>query len=595
MKKRISLTGAVILMSTLLFSQTEKEINSQVKQVTVFTRGAQIAREAKLSVPPGKTVLKFTGLSPYIDKESIHIDGDGSFTILTVQHANDYLNELEKDRAFDDLSDKIDDLDDLIEEEEVWIKILNEKLDFLQVNKNISGEDQALDPETFRLLNSMYGENLESLNLDLFKRKRKIRTYREEISKLKQQITSMNNEQDLPSGIIRVTVEAEKALNTKIHFNYLVEKASWYPSYDMRYRGIEQPMQITCKANIIQNTGIDWTDVELVLSTAKTNLSAVLPVLNPFYLQFYYPEIMQSLQGRVPGVATEMSDQVVIGYGVEKKGPLYGLNDPLYIVDGIPRDNLDMINPTEISSMQIVKDASAKAIYGTRGANGVVLVSTKSGKDKSSVPMTLTTQQETITEYSVASLQSIPSVNKTTTIAYRESELEADFEYQAIPKLSEHVYLMAQISDWHKAGLTDGEVNVYLENSYVGKSRIFTGQFNDTLEISFGIDNNLNIKREKLSEYRQNQFLGSNRKETVAYKITLRNNKPYRVTTTITDQVPVSTIRDIQVDILELSGGTVEEDTGAISWEVSLEPNENKELIVKYTVKYPKDQRLIVE
>ena len=56
-------------------------------------------------------------------------------------------------------------------------------------------------------------------------------------------------------------------------------------------------------------------------------------------------------------------------------------NDPLYVVDGIVRESgLDGINPEDIRSMQVLKDASSTAIYGSRGSNGVVLITTKSGK-----------------------------------------------------------------------------------------------------------------------------------------------------------------------------------------------------------------------
>ena len=56
-------------------------------------------------------------------------------------------------------------------------------------------------------------------------------------------------------------------------------------------------------------------------------------------------------------------------------------SDPLYVVDGIPVDNLNSLNPSDIESIEVLKDASSSAIYGSRGANGVVLVTTKKGKE----------------------------------------------------------------------------------------------------------------------------------------------------------------------------------------------------------------------
>jgi uncharacterized protein (TIGR02231 family) len=157
------------------------------------------------------------------------------------------------------------------------------------------------------------------------------------------------------------------------------------------------------------------------------------------------------------------------------------------------------------------------------------------------------------------------------------------------------VYLIARIPDWYKADFLNGEANLYLENAFVGKSMIDAEAVQDTLEISFGTDNRIMVKREPLPGFRENQLVGSNRKESIGYRITVRNNKTYPVTLKVTDQVPVSTTREIQVDVTELTGGKREEENGKVTWELKLAANESKELLLKYVVKYPKDKRVVVE
>ncbi|MEN8248795.1 MAG: mucoidy inhibitor MuiA family protein [Bacteroidota bacterium] len=597
MKNRLILLGIAICFWGPSFGQTEKDIKSEIKRVTVFTQGAQVEREASIPIQKGQMILKLTGLSPYINKESIRVDGDGSYTILTVQHQNDYLNELNKSKEIESLRSKIEQLQSKIEDEEVWMKINKDKLDFLNSNKDLSSKGQTVNPETFKSLNSIYGSNIEKLNLDLLKRQRLINDYRKEINKLKNQLNSLNNRIDLPSGTILITVESKLTKAAKLKFNYLVDNAAWYPSFDIRFLGVNKPLNVTYKGNIRQNTGIDWKDVNLVLSTAKTNVSANIPVLTPFYLQFYYPEIARTLKGRTPGVMLEEAEAPTAEAAISMRGisSIKSESNPLYVVDGVAKSNISSLSPNEIESIKVLKGASATALYGSKGANGVVVITTKSGEDKSSVPLTITSKMETSNEYIIDAPQSIKSNNKTTTVSFRESNLDADFEYQSIPKLSENVFLIGKISDWHNAELIDGEVNVYLENSYVGKSHIDTEQFKDTLEVSFGIDNNISIKREKLTEFSENQFIGSNRKETIAYKLTIRNNKPYAVTTRVIDQIPISTTKDIQVETLELSGGKLDTDTGKVVWDITLNPNENKELIIKYSVRYPKNKKVIVD
>lgn len=583
---------------TSAFGQVEKDIASTIKKVTVFTQGAQIEREAGIVLQQGPMVLKLTGLSPYIKKESIRIDGDDSFTILSVQHQNDYINELGKSLETEALKVRIEEIQYLIEDDETRIKIIKEKIDFLNVNKVITGKEQAVNPENFKSLNSIYGSNIETLHLDVLKKQRQVNDYKRELNKINNQFIALNSKADLPSGTIILSIDSKQTKASKLKFNYLVNNASWYPSYDIRFSGVNKPLTVNYKANVNQNTGIDWKDISLVLSTAQTDVSAQIPNLSPFYLQFYYPQVSRTFKKQsqefglfdIEGTSEVQSDIRIRGIA-----SIDGKNEPLYIVDGIAQSDISSLTPGEIENIEVLKDASATSVYGSRAANGVVLVTTRQSKDKSSIPLTITSKMETSNEYLVDAAQTILSTNKTTSINYREMNLDTNFEYQAVPKLSAHVFLIAKIPDWYKAELIDGEVNLYLENSFVGKSFINTQQFSDTLELSFGIDNNISVKREKLSEYSESQFIGSNRKESVAYKITIRNNKTYAVTTKITDQIPVSTIKGIQVESVDVSGGKIDAVRGKVEWEIALKPNESKELIIRYSVRYPKDKRVMVE
>ncbi|MEM9721672.1 MAG: SusC/RagA family TonB-linked outer membrane protein [Bacteroidota bacterium] len=90
----------------------------------------------------------------------------------------------------------------------------------------------------------------------------------------------------------------------------------------------------------------------------------------------------QALQGRAPGVAvTQTSGAPGAGFKIRVRGAnsISGNNNPLYVVDGLVVGDINSINVNDIASMEILKDASATAIYGSRGANGVVLITTKRG------------------------------------------------------------------------------------------------------------------------------------------------------------------------------------------------------------------------
>jgi len=594
-----TLIGCVIMLigfQSALFSQTEKDINSKISKATVFPKGVQLENVAKFELGQGKSVLSFKNLSPYINKESVRVDGDGKFTILNVQLHNDFINELEKTKEITDLDSNIEQYAYKIEDEEIAIKVLNEKLEFLKSNKSVTGKEQAINPEVFKSLNLIYGDNVEKYTTEILKKQRVIKDYTKKVDKLKNQLNSLNSKNVLPSGIITVTVDSKQAQTSTIKLTYLVDNASWYPSYDIRFSSINKPLTISYKANIAQNTGIDWKEVDLKLSTAKTNISAQIPTLSTNYLKFYEPSITETLNNRVAGVAITNNAGFLAPTELKIRGyASMSNNNPLYIVDGIPQSDISAISPNDIEKIDILKDASATAIYGSRGANGVVLITTKQDKDKSGTPLTITSKNETSNEYTIDAPQTVNSDNKTNTIKFRETELKAAYEYRAIPKLSKNVFLIGKVSDWYQADLIDGEANVYLENSFVGKSRINTQQFSDTLDISFGIDNNISVNREKIKDYSESPFLGSTKKETFAWKLTIRNNKTYPIKAKLYDQVPISSTKEIQVETVELSGGIQNPNTGKVQWDIDLNPNETKQVILKYTIKYPKSKTVITE
>ncbi|MCW0481823.1 TonB-dependent receptor [Gaoshiqia sediminis] len=116
------------------------------------------------------------------------------------------------------------------------------------------------------------------------------------------------------------------------------------------------------------------SDLTGAITQVKSDELAAASVSNP----------IQALQGRASGVAvlTNNAPGSSPTLRVRGSGSINAGNDPLYVVDGFPLINNDLndINPNDIASMEILKDASSSAIYGSRGANGVVLITTKKGQ-----------------------------------------------------------------------------------------------------------------------------------------------------------------------------------------------------------------------
>ena len=539
MKKTIVVSIFLIAAVSNLLAQTEKEIKAEIKHVTVFPDRAQIDHETTVSLLAGKSVLKLGGLSPYIDAQSIQVKGFGEFTILSVNQQNNYLENLEGSPEIKNIRSQIETLQTKIEDENAALSVLLEKENFLIANKAILVKETAFSLEQFKNVIDLYTNNMDQIKTTTLKKQRLIKDYNKQIIALQKQLTDKLNTQQMPSGEILVSVSAEKQVSGKLTFSYVVSNAGWYPSYDIRVDDIKNPVSIFYKANVFQNSGVEWKDVKLSFSNATPWIAGDMPVLSPWFIDFYYP-ITRALQGRLAGVYKSRSEAPKVSDAVT-------------------------YNVVEEKSMEAAPVEVQKQVG------------------------------ETTITFDVAVPYSIKPDGKVQTVEIQRISAPADYKYVTLPKLTPLAYLTANITDWAKLSLQSGEATLYFENSFVGKSTLNVNQLKDTLTISLGTDNSILVKREKRKDFTSRKTLGSNRTDTFSFLLTIRNNKSNQVKITLNDQIPVSSNSSINVDPIELSGGKLNSLTGEIKWDLDIKPQETKQIVLTYTVKYPKDKTIILE
>jgi uncharacterized protein (TIGR02231 family) len=135
---------------------------------------------------------------------------------------------------------------------------------------------------------------MNDVKVTTLKKERLIKDYNKQIAALQQQVSSKINKQQLPSGEILVTVTSEKQVSGKLSISYVVTNAGWYPSYDIRVDDIKNPVSIFYKANVFQNSGVEWKDVKLSFSNATPWVAGDIPVLNTWFVDYYNPEPVMS-------------------------------------------------------------------------------------------------------------------------------------------------------------------------------------------------------------------------------------------------------------------------------------------------------------
>lgn len=614
-----------------VFSQeiTEKEIKTDINDVTVFIEGAQVTRKKTIDLTQGVSILKFIGLSPFIDAKSIQVKANGNVTVLSVNHQQDFLELKEKPKELVDLEAKLEQLESNIKLEKTYQDIILEELAFLKDNRDIGNNLKEINLTTLKEASTFYSSNLKALKLSGIEHEKNIAEFTKQKNDIENQIKTLTSKKEYPSGEILVKVNAKNSTQTNLEISYLVNNASWFPSYDIRAKSINDPIELIYKANVRQDTKEDWKNVKLRFSSSDPNKTGVAPELKTYFLSYNtLPPVYNRATGIVHGKVYDGTTQETLpGVNVQVEGTTigavtnvdgnYSITIPnnagnlVFSYIGYVTERLPVSN--SIINVQLVPDVtSLEEIvvigYGTQKKNATEALQGKvsglqvqnndnikiRGASSMAVPLQMIEKQTTV-DFEIKIPYTVLSNNKSYSVDMEVYNLPANYQYFSVPKIDKDAFLIANIVEWEKYNLLEGEANIFFEDTYVGKSLLDVRYASDTLKISLGRDKNVSVTREKAKEFTSKQFIGNKKEETRDWLTTVRNNKSQKINMLIIDQVPISTIEEIEVEVQKTSGGIHNTETGEIKWEFTLEPKEKKEFELKYSTKYPKHQNLIVE
>lgn len=401
-------------------------------------------------------------------------------------------------------------------------------------NQKIGGTNQNLTVAELKAMADFYRSRLGDIVSLRMKQDEKIKKLNEQIIRLNAQINSQNELYNRNTSEIVVSVSAEAATSVELEVNYVVANAGWYPIYDLRAANTKNPVQLSYKANVFQSTGEEWKNVKLKLSTANPNQSGLKPELASWFLDFYQP----------------------ISYALSGKAKAAGM-----VSRSAPAMEMDAFKAEDIQ-------AESVADY-------------------------VTTIQTTLnTEFDISLPYTVSSASKPTLVDIRNYEMKSDYVYSVAPKLDANAFLIAKATGWEDFNLLPGEANIFFEGTFVGKSYIDPNNIKDTLSVSLGRDKRIVVKREKLKDLTSRSFMGSTKKESYAWEISVRNTKSEPIKIIVEDQVPVSQNTQIEVSVLDTGGAKYNKATGKLEWEFEIKPNESRKMTYKYEVKYPKDKQI---
>ena len=630
---RLIVAIAISVMATLEMA-AEKQ-TATIERITVFTNGAQVERAKSVSLVAGEQVVTFTGMSPYMDTKSMQVKAKGRLTVLGVSHRTVHPDSAVQVQRLHQAEAEVKTLERSIQQVKDELEMLAAQLELVKTNCSVASRTVATPLANIKELNNYYAQEVLAVkkrSQELGEKKLKLE---EQLEKKQAAVDSIGKVKLKTATEIDVKVSAQQAGRADFNITYYVKNAGWFPTYDVRSNSTREPLQLSYKANIYQNTKEEWKNVPVVLSSANPNRSNIAPELKTYWLDFGLsaPRYDMDVDGStVSGRVLDADGLPLIGASVVVKGTKFGTvtdvdgNYSITMPQGKRQLTFSYIgyeSQTRTASgntlnVRLKEDATmlqevAVVGYGSSRAKSskvrkdamvmaepmmmreAVMETDMAEMEESSVMAVEQQQAQFGYEFEIKQPLTLPDGGKTTTTEIARYELPATYEYRGIPKIDKEAFLVADATDWTKLNLLEGEANVYFDNSFVGKSIIDPSVASDTLHFSLGRDQGIRIQRTKVNERSTRRFLGSNQEQTMTWRITARNTRSEQVALVVYDQTPISRNSDITVTVEELSGGLRDDKTGKVSWALQLQPGEQRELLLQYKVKYPKSRRLNIE
>jgi len=564
MKRLFATLLGIICLTSLSFAQEDiPTYNGKISKVKVYLGQAKLDKITTFPLNQGNNEIILSGNSPYMQPQSLQFTSLNDFIITDFtpfiqyvqpsQQAEDRLSA-ENKRKLKILRDSLDVLNLKNSDSYSLVSILNKEKNVLE-NMKVISQPQTIDsmPKIKDGL-SYYRDKMLEITKMLQKENTIITKRTKSITEITNQINlilqgELNNSNPRNEYYIRLNIYSEKDIpQCKLSYSYNVTGVSWQPYYDIKFTKPSEPVSFVLKARLIQQTGEDWNDVNLMFSTEQPNNFRTLGELYPYYLRDNQPIAYKANEKRLAkqNVASE---------------------------DMMASDVEGSLAPVESSNLPSIQKAN-----GSGYSQMTISQLTMLGK-----------------EYEVGMKHTILSDSKEKNIALETKTTKSDYKHYSIPKIDKTVYISALLPSWENLELMDAEGKIYLEDSYINDTYINSNSTSDTLNMSIGADKRVVVDRKVTKSKPEKVGLLSSLSETiVTITITIKNNNQTKIDLNLVDQIPLSNTENITITAGDLAKAEYDSKTGKLTWNLSFNPLEAKTITFNYTVRHPKNANLFL-
>lgn len=520
-------------------AQQLPRFDAQLEEVMVYKTGASLSHTAKVNIPAGTTEIIIDNVAATIDENTIQVSTPSNITVLSVLVNRDQevetrqqdtaLNNPEQKKISSELKEAQTNLQKVMNR----IAAYDKSLALLEQNQVISSPQNGVNAAELGKLSEMYLVKQIELRDKLSEQRQSERDINEKIRQLNTAFAALSGKSQPQNtatrGQLKIQLMANTAVNGAIQISYLSNAATWSAAYDIKADNLNQPINLVYKANVQQNTGLDWNKVKLSLSTGNPTIGNIAPVLSTWFLRFGQPALQRS--------------QV----NMEKE------------------------------------QATVNTIQASESDYRMKAKSTRSLDDYVS-----TQESPVATTFNIDLPYTIASNYKVHAVALQTHQLNTVYKHYAVPRLDPDVFLLAELTDIESLNLIPGPANILFENKFVGKTFLNPYSTEDTINVSIGRDKRITIKREKLSEQSGIKNLGAAKKQTFVYELTVKNGKSEKIELLLKDQIPTSTDNAVEIELISADNASLNTENGVVTWRLNLKPGEIRKVKFSYSVKYPK-------
>ena len=525
-------------------------VNSTITAVTVYTDRAVITRTATVDLTGGTTELVFANLPEALNERSLQVSGKGTAqaVILDVGAKQTYVDFTPNAR--------VKELEDQLRGLGKQTRGIDDKAGLLQGQRTmLERMETTLTAPPAKDVPRPNVADLASAMSFLVEQRGKLTTElaaldeaREELQNKITTVQAKLNELRGAGGrgykSVTVRVAATQAGSLDVALSYTVPGASWSPSYDARVLSTERAVALSYFGIVRQNTGEEWKDVALTLSTARPGLGGAAPGLSVWNLDVYNPIALARMN--------EMD-------GRRERAAKSAMAPAPMMAGAVNMQTMTSDAPAEM------KDAAMASATIEAGA--------------------------TSASFKIGTAASVPSDNSPQKVPITSAKLNANPEYLTVPKRLATAYLTAKVVNTSEFPLLAGAMNVFLDGTFVATSALRTVMSGEKFDLALGADEGISVKHKRVARFAEDTGLtNSGKRITYEYLITIQNNKRTAERVIVVDQVPLARNEKIVVKLLSPDAKEVKPtDEGTLKWSLDLKAGEKRELTVKFAVEYAND------